>query len=262
MRAIATLVAVGALSLLGACAGGGNGTSGISSGGGSSSGTNSSSTLPQNAEISGAWQAVATSVTPGAPTVYVEANLTQQSTSITSTALLVINSCIQANSSSTVMGTVSGQSVSLDAIYNGETVLLNGTVAANGTISGSYSASGVCGSDSGTWTAQQIAAMSGSYTGNLIDSAKTQSTPISVAISNSAFTITGTITVSSGCFANLRLDGSQVGGAATVTSSDGFGNFVKFVFVTNDATFSSVTGVYQVISMLCTGNSGTVVMAR
>ena len=240
---------VPALTLLSSCGGGNNG-----------SGGNSNTVTPQNVQLAGAWQAKAVSnKVTNAPTVFVEANLTQASGSLQSSALLVVNSCVNSNLTSSVSGTVNGQSISLTVTYAGVTVILNGSASTDGsTMSGSYTASGACGSDQGVWTAQKMGTAVGNYTGT-ISSNSNPSLQISVnaVLANSSFSLSGSAAISSVCFNNLTLTGFQIGGAASVTGTDSLGSNVLFVFVANDTAFNSLTGVYRVISGSCAGDSGT-----
>jgi len=229
------------LFLLSGCSGGGSGTP-----------------PPQNADVSGPWQAIATSTANPSAKITVEANLADANGSVSSTAFVVLNSCVQSVSGSGVTGTVSGNNVTLTASYNGVTVMLTGTVAGK-TISGTYTASGACGSDSGTWTAQQMPQIIGNYSGSVFSNSNpNQGITVSATVStDSTFAITGSASIASICFNQMSLSGNQVGGAAEITATDAQGNTVIFLFISNDAVFGSITGTYSVTTGTCSGDAGS-----
>ena len=228
-------------------------------GGGSNSTEPVGPTGPQNADVSGAWQAKATSNTPGLTPVYVEANLTETNGAVTSTAAAVIDSCLGTGTGPTLTGTVSGNSVMLTSTFDGLTVSLSGTVSGS-TMSGTYTASGAC-VDAGTWTATKMPLLSGSYSGSLFSNSNpNQAIPTLATIStNSSFVISGSASVSSVCFNQFSLSGTQVGGAGEITATDPQGDSVTFLFVSQDNVFGSIAGTYSVTAGLtaCNGDSGT-----
>jgi hypothetical protein len=175
-------------------------------------------------------------------------------------ALLRLNSCVASDTNSRVSGSVSGNTVSLTATYAGVSVSLGGTVSGN-TIAGNYTASGACGADSGTWTATKMPQINGNYSGNLFSNSNpSQAIPVTASIAaDSKLAITGNASVSSVCFNQLALSGTQVGGAGQIVGTDPKGDSVTFLFISKDAAFGSVGGVYSVTAgpTTCAGDSGT-----
>lgn len=236
-------------------------------GGSSGCGFNGSAcAIQQNADVSGPWQATATSTSaPGTTPVIVEANLSDSSGSVTSTAFVVVNSCVSSDTTSKVSGSVNGNTVTLTATYPGVTVSLSGTVSSGAvvpvTMSGTYTASGACGSDGGTWTATKMAQINGNYSGNLFSNSNpSQAIPVTATIAaDGSLKITGQASVSSVCFNQLTLSGTQVGGAGEFVGTDPQGDSVTFLFISNDAMFGSIHGDYSVTAgpSACTGDSGT-----
>jgi hypothetical protein len=234
-------------------------------GSGSSTGGGSNTSLSQTAQINGAWQARANSNSPNAVPVFVEANLTQSSASVQSTAFLIVNSCVTANSRSTVTGNVNGNIVTLIASYTGVTVNLTGTVSADGsTMAGTYVASGSCGSDAGTWTAQKLPQVNGTYSGTVTsNSTPTQHIGVQGTISADAnYNLTGSAVVSSSCLSSLNFSGSQIGAAAVITGTDNVGDRVLFTFLANDPSFNSFTGIYQVAGGPCSPDTGLGILSK
>jgi len=223
-------------------------------------GSSSSGGTPQNADVSGPWQATARSTSsPGATAVIVESNLSDSGGSVNSTAFVVVNSCVSSDANSKVSGSVNINSVTLTATYGGVSVSLNGTVSGS-TMSGTYTASGACGSDSGTWTATKMPQINGNYSGNgFSNSNPTQAIPVTAIIAaDASLKITGHASVSSVCFNQLTLSGTQIGGAGQFTGSDPQGDSVTFLFISNDGVFGSIQGVYSVTAgpTACTGDTG------
>jgi hypothetical protein len=234
--------------------------------GGGSTSSGGGNPSPQNADVSGPWQATATSTsTPGTKPVIVEANLADSSGSVSSTAFVVVNSCVTSDANSKVSGNVNVNTVTLTATYAGVTVSLTGTVSGS-TITGTYTASGVCGNDSGTWTATKMPQINGNYSGNVFSNSNpSQAIPVTATIAaDSSLKITGQASVSSVCFNQLTLSGTQVGGAGQFVGTDPQGDSVTFLFISQDATFGSIAGVYSVTAgpSSCTGDSGTGSMTK
>jgi len=216
---------------------------------------------PQNADVSGPWQATATSTSnPGVTPVIVEANLADSSGSVSSTAFVVVNSCVSSDANSNVSGSVSVNTVKLTATYAGVTVALSGTVS-GGTINGTYTASGACGNDSGTWIATKMPQINGNYSGNVFSKSNTtQAIPVTGTIAaDSSLKITGHASISSVCFNQFTLSGTQIGGAGQFVGTDPQGDSISFLFISKDAAFGSIAGVYSVTAgpSSCTGDSGT-----
>jgi hypothetical protein len=232
------------------CGGGGNG------GGGT----------VQNAQIAGPWEVVATSTAlPGTDPIFVEANLTQTSTSVQSSRFLAINACVSADSSSSVSGTVNGNDVLLTASFAGVMTTLSGTVSsADSTASGTYKTSGACGTDAGTWKATKMAVPSGTYSGNLFSfSNPTQGNAVTAIIdTNSSFEITGTASVSSVCFNSLTLSGTQAGGEVTMGGKDALGDTVVLWGLATNPTFSEVDLDYIVVEGSCSGDTAKGTLAK
>lgn len=214
-------------------------------------------TSPQYANVAGPWQATATSTAIPGATVLVETNLTQTGGTIGASAVAIVGSCVEPNNQSTLTGTVTSNGIAVTAIFNGETVSLTGTVSGQ-TMTGTYTATGAC-TDNGTWTAQMMPAINGSYSGTITSNSAPNS-PFSVTAtisSNSAFTITGNAMVGGSiCFSSLTLTGQQVGGAAEITAADLQGNSVTFVLVSKDAVFGTIAGTYIVTAGSCAGDTG------
>ena len=232
------------------------------SGGSSSGGGNS----PQNADVSGPWQATATSTSnPGINPVIVEANLADSGGTVSSTAFVVVNSCVSSDANSSVSGSVSVNSVKLTASYAGVSVALTGTVSGS-TITGTYTASGACGSDSGTWTATKMPQINGNYSGNVFSNSNTtQAIPVTGSIvADTSLKITGHASISSVCFNQFTLSGTQIGGAGQFVGTDPQGDSISFLFISKDAAFGSIAGVYSVTAgpSSCTGDSGTGSMTK
>jgi hypothetical protein len=84
--------------------------------------------------------------------------------------------------------------------------------------------------------------------------------PVTASIAaDSKLAITGNASVSSVCFNQLALSGTQVGGAGQIVGTDPKGDSVTFLFISKDAAFGSVAGVYSVTAgpTTCAGDSGT-----
>jgi hypothetical protein len=230
-------------------------------GGGSSSSSSGGNPSPQNADVSGPWQATATSTsTPGVTPVIVEANLADSGGSLSSTAFVVVNSCVTSDANSKVSGSVHINAVSLTATYPGVTVALTGTVSGS-TITGTYTASGACGNDSGTWIATKMPQINGNYSGNVFSNSNTtQAIPVTGSIvADASLNITGHASISSVCFNQFTLSGTQIGGAGQFVGTDSQGDSISFLFISKDAAFGSIAGVYSVTAgpSSCTGDSGT-----
>jgi hypothetical protein len=211
-------------------------------GGGSSSG--GGNPPPQNADVSGPWQATATSTsTPGTTPVIVEANLADSSGSVSSTAFVTVNSCVSSDANSKVSGSVTINSVKLTATYGGVTVALTGSVSGS-TMTGTYTASGVCGNDSGTWIATKMPQINGNYSGNVFSNSNTsQAIPVTGTIAaDSSLNITGHASISSVCFNQFTLSGTQTGGAGQFVGTDPQGDSISFLFISKDAAFGSIAG--------------------
>jgi hypothetical protein len=232
--------------------------------GGGSSTSPIGPTSPQNADVSGPWQATATSSMPGLTPTLVEANLTDSNGAVTSTVAAIINSCIGSGTGLAITGTVTGNSVSFSSTFEGLTVSLSGTVSGS-TMTGVYGASGAC-VDAGTWTATKMPLLAGSYAGNLFSSSNpNQAIPTTASIStSSSFVISGSASVSSVCFNQFSLTGTQVGGAGEITATDPQGDTVTFLFASQDAVFGSIAGTYLVTGgpSACNGDSGTGTLAK
>jgi Bacterial Ig-like domain (group 2)/Abnormal spindle-like microcephaly-assoc'd, ASPM-SPD-2-Hydin/Galactose oxidase, central domain len=244
------------------CGGGGSPSN---TGTATNTGSGSDASSSQTAQINGAWQARANSNSPNALALFVEANLTQSSASVQSTAFLIVNSCVTANSGSKVTGTINGNIVTLTASYSGVTVNLTGTVSTDGsTMAGTYVATGVCGSDAGTWTAQRLPQVSGTYSGMVTsNSTPTQHIAVQGAISADAnYNLTGSATVTSSCLKSLSFSGSQIGAAAVITGTDNVGDRILFTFLASDSSFGSFTGIYQVTSGPCSPDTGLGILSK
>jgi hypothetical protein len=256
MKVIQPLCLTLCLSLCALGCGGGGGSSNPSN-----TGVVSPIVTPQNADVSGPWQTTATSTSnPGSTAVIVEANLSDTGGSVSSTAFVVVNSCVSSDANSKVSGTVSVNTVTLTATYGGVSVSLTGTVSGS-TISGTYTASGVCGLDTGTWTATKMPLINGNYSGNVFsNSNSSQAIPVTASVSaDASFKITGNASVSSTCFNQLALNGTQVGGAGQFIGTDAQGDSVTFLFISKDAAFGTISGIYSVTAgpTTCNGDSGT-----
>jgi hypothetical protein len=216
-------------------------------------------TAPQNADVSGPWQAKATSNMQGVNPVFVEANFVDSNGAVTSTTAVVIGSCLGSGLVPALTGTVTGNNVSFSGSYQGVVVSLTGTVSGS-TMTGTYTASGACGADSGSWTATKMPLLSGNYAGNLFSNSNpAQPIPATATISTSAnFAITGSASVSSVCFNQFSLSGTQVGGAGEITATDPQGDTVTFLFASQDAAFGSIAGTYSVTAgpSACNGDAG------
>lgn len=214
---------------------------------------------PQNADVSGPWQAVATSSSQGNPQVLVEANLADANGSVTAIASAFIGTCVGSGVGGTATGTVNGNAVSFMTSFQGENVSLTGTVSGS-TMSGTYTATGAC-TDTGTWSATKMPLLTGNYSGNLFSNSNPgQAIPTTATISTSAgFTISGSASVSSVCFNQFALSGTQIGGAGEITATDPQGDAVEFLFASKDSSFGTIAGGYQVTAGLssCNGDSGT-----
>jgi hypothetical protein len=201
----------------------------------------------QNADVAGAGGVVATSTASPGTKVTIEANLTDANGSISSVEVMVIDSCTGIVSG-LLTGSVSRNNLNLTVTYNdlngGITVALTGTVTGQ-TISGAYTTTGVCGNDSGTWTAQQMPLISGSYTGNIYDSFG-EATPLTANLNaDSSYKMTGNVSIPA-CFNEMTLSGIQVGGGADVEATNVQGDSVGFMLSSPDASFATLTGTYQV----------------
>jgi hypothetical protein len=227
-------------------------------GGGSSNG-GSGNPIQQNADISGAWQAVATSNSQGNPQVLVEANVTEANGAVSANASAFIGTCAGSGVGGTIVGTVSGNSISLNSSFEGETTVLSGTVSGS-SMSGTYTATGVC-LDSGTWNATKMPLLAGNYAGNLFSNSNpAQPIPVTASLSTSAsFVITGSASVSSVCFNQFTLTGTQIGGAGAITATDPQGDTVGFLFASKDSSFGTIAGAYEVTAgpSSCNGDAGT-----
>lgn len=233
------------------------------------SGCVSGTALP---DLSGPWQTSVTSSTAGVTPVIIEANLAETKLddndgSISSTAFVVVNSCVSSDANSKVSGSVNVAlgmyqftGVDLSAIYAGVTTSLTGMVS-GATMSGDYLANGACGNDVGKWTATKMPHISGNYSGNMF-SRSNSTQPISVTVTitaDSSLKITGQASISSVCFNQFSISGMQIGGAAQFVGTDPQDDSILFLFVANDATFASIQGSYSVTAgpSSCAGDSGT-----
>ena len=159
-----------------------------------------------------------------------------------------------------VSGSVSVNTVTLTATYAGVSVALTGTISGS-TITGTYTASGVCGNDSGTWTATKMPQINGNYSGNVFSKSNpSQAIPVTGSLAaDASLKITGHASISSVCFNQFTLSGTQIGGAGQFVGTDPQGDSISFLFISKDAAFGNIAGVYSVTvgPSSCTGDSGT-----
>jgi hypothetical protein len=103
--------------------------------------------------------------------------------------------------------------------------------------------------------------INGNYSGNVFShSNPSQAIPVTASVAaDSSLKITGQASISSVCFNQFSLVGTQVGGAGEFVGTDAQGDSITFLFISKDAAFGSITGTYSVTAgpTACTGDSGT-----
>jgi hypothetical protein len=201
---------------------------GCSSGGGSSGGT--------TAQVQGKWSATSTSTKFPGISGTLDANIHQTGTSISAPQLetiLISPPCSNGNES--LIGTVSGNTVTITLLEGGQQVHLTGTVSADGqSIGGSYTADagGCLNGDGGTWSARKFSPATGVYTGT-IDSVPPHAVPIGSQVGLTegvSFDVTGSAT-----FTNWTCFGS-------VTFTQGVSIGSLFVVITGNTSPQLILG--------------------
>jgi hypothetical protein len=211
------------------------------------------------------WRMGFASNSPGSSvnSLTVDVNLSVSASQVQSNGILVGRACIRPSfSSESITGSVSGNNFSLTLEFGGVTILLSGTLAADGnSISGTFTMSGACGNDTGTWFAGKIPQISGTYVGSLMgtnsNSALTAS--ITATLQSSGSNITGTFSTNSSCFkGNLNVSGTQTGSQFGGTASDSLGDSIEFAF----AGSSSLSGIIQVDTGACASGVADATLAQ
>jgi len=238
--------------------------------GGGGNGTPTPVTPISNVEIGSPWVFGFTSSSSGISgsstnALVVNTNLILSS-QVQSTNMIVIRACIRPSfSSESVTGSLAGGSVSLMLAFGGVTMLLTGTISADGsTMSGTYTMSGACGNDTGSWRANKVSGPNGAYAGysQLASNPALNSTITANFVSGNNGSVTGTLSVSSTCFkGSLNVTGMQVGNQFGGTGSDAFGDSVEFAFI-GDLLFHTMNGTLIVDSGPCTGAAGSVTLGQ
>ncbi len=236
----------------------------VASCGGGSSSTSSSSAL------SGNWQMT---LLKGANPKIAKTEsgfLVQNNDTITGSLSLIDTPCSGVGS---VTGSVSGTNIALVITPTGLTVNLTGTVQANQSMSGNFTilASGCSGSESapltGTWTANLVATLQGTFTSNKTGDvwpitgkiAQGQNT----GISNT--TLTGNVAITGYCLAGATISGVVSGTNVVMELVNSSGVEIGQVSGTSALDGSSVKGTYMIIPQgpgnaqpCANGDSGTV----
>jgi hypothetical protein len=161
--------------------------------------------------VSGNWQVTLNATT----TVVFTGFLSQSSNSVTGSLLLAstsecggVGSVTGTGTGQNVSGTVNGQNVSLNLNQSGAIIGLTGTAASgtSGSMTGDFTSQpGVCGSipTSGTWSAVQIARISGSFQGSFTSSVGNGGVVVRGSLNqgpntaDSTATLSGTLTLTS-----------------------------------------------------------------
>ncbi len=230
-------------------------------GGGSSDPSSSGS-------IAGNWQITLNSNPAKTPSGF----LLQAGNSV-SGGLLISGNCAGLGAT---QGQVAGSNVALIVNGTSQTLSLTGTAMADGSsMSGNYSilASGCGASEVGTWTATQVAALTGNF----------QATFISTVTSNLSFSFTGTVTqgpntgtsyaslsgsmtsTDSPCFSGASISGQISGTSAVLNLATSDGTSLGKITATATTNASSMSGTYAFVNaqmpLACGTDFGTVVFS-
>jgi len=223
-----------------------------------------------NAATDSPWVFGFTSSSSGIPgsstdTLVVDTNLSMSS-QVQSTSMIVIRACIRPSfSSESLTGSVNGATVSLTLAFGGVTMLLTGTLSADSSsVSGTYTMSGACGNDAGTWRANKVLPINGAYAGTLLGTNSANVLNASIRgnlASSSDGAVTGTFSINSTCFkGNLSVTGTQTGLQFGGSGADNLGDSIEFAFASNDLGFQSMTGGIQVDTGACAGDFADVTL--
>jgi hypothetical protein len=155
----------------------------------------------------------------------------------------------------TVQGEVNGTSVSLTVNQPAQTIGLTGSVGTNGTsLSGDYSILGAgCGtSEVGTWTAEHITDVTGSFTGSFVSNRNSQTSDFAGTLIQSANTgashanMSGSMTSSNApCFADASISGMISGESVLLNFSTADGVALGQFSGTASPDAQTLTGTYD-----------------
>jgi hypothetical protein len=221
---------------------------------------------PQN--IQGAWEIAATSTTLAGTQTFIEADLTQSGNNVSARGqqlltLTVTNGTGNVDICSTqpsLSGNLNGSVLTATLTEGSQSVRISGTLSADGkSATGNYQsdAGGCTMGDSGTFTANLVSMLSGSFSGTLTNQSTTNSAPATLQLTqgaNETLTGSGQIT-DQGVTYTLSFTGSVIGalfeGTGTSTSVNGstqidvLGHFTPSAtavdgFVVGDANSQSI----------------------
>lgn len=248
--------------------------------GGSSSSNNAT---PQMSIQSGNWSILATSASDPTNPFGIGGSLSQSGSTI-SGVVHVVNSasCFNLNDDIPLSGTVSGQSVTLTSpVVDGAVLTVNASGSSNAlsgtytvTVSNTTSVTCVGGNDQGTFSANLVPSLGGSWQGTLTSDIGGPTLSLTANITQSAtpdahgfFPVSGTVTFSgSTCFTSGDF-------ASTPAESHLAGSFLFTNISTNDqptpgvlvldagvdapTTANSLSAIYDISSGNCSGDGGT-----
>ncbi len=214
--------------------------------------SNSSSTADPPGPLSGNWQVVLQSTSSVADPHPASGFLQQNGDAVTGSVIQLNSACSGIGG---VTGTVTGNNVSLVVSPTGSVVTLTGALnSGGGAMGGTYEiTSAGCSSpgivpDSGNWTANLVAPLSGNIQGTMtsgslgiftVTGSITQGP--NTGISNA--TLTGTLNVSAGyCFTTASIEGSISGTGVVMNLVDSSGNQIGQISGTATLDGKTVTG--------------------
>ena len=207
--------------------------------------------------------------------------LTTTDSKVTGTVFLEPSSCFVTEvngfeelDSIRVSGTVTNSgalTLTSSPVQGAEVLTIKGTVSNGGLTNATYSVAGGCDDrDSGTASGWAAPPLDGTYTGHFVSNSGITS-GVSVIIaqasqpsSSGMYSASGTATFSSSCFSTGTFSPSDAGDPAQLV----FGDFVQVEIETNgsasvifqgivNSSGTTITGTYQVLGGLCTGDRGT-----
>jgi hypothetical protein len=222
-------------------------------GGGSNS---SSSAADPPGPLSGNWQVALQSTSSNSDTHPASGFLQQNGDAVTGSVIQMNDPCSGIGG---VTGTVTGNNVSLVVSPTGSVVTLTGAInSGGGAMGGTYEITSVgCSSpgivpDSGNWTANLVAPLSGNIQGTMTSAGQNEGTfTITGSIAQGPYTgisnatLTGTLNVSAGyCFTTASIEGSISGTGVVINLVDSNGNQIGQISGTATLDGKTVTGKF------------------
>jgi hypothetical protein len=233
---------------------------------------------PAPGPLSGNWQM---SLQPSNPTLLTKNQsgfLVEDGTNLTGSMLF---SDVECTGVGNATGTLSGADVSLTVTPTGLEVNLSGTVSSNPlSMSGSYTilATGCAGPSvspqSGTWTANPVSPLSGSFQGSLTSNKAGTTFSLSSQISQGAngtssnAPLSGTLTSTGYCFTTLNVTGTVSGTSVGMNLLNSSGAQVGQISGTSSLDGQSISGSYQMLSLgkdfppCQSGDAGTITLSQ